>query len=194
MLSTNSLCVRLANVIDVLAKFAETWKHEATLGFTHFQPAQLTTVGKRATLWAYDFILDLREMERRRDELPFRGADGTRSLFALRASRAADFGDLVPYYIDYAVATLTLLQAPRLCFVEKAEKDTAPAEPGLLAALRAQRLGYGHGIARAAIVVVIGVREHGGRPIRGRSRGFGFRHARTLPVLDTFYSCCTAII
>ena len=75
--SLDALCVSLAGVIDALAAFADTWKAEPTLGFTHFQPAQLTTVGKRATLWAYDFVLDLRELERRRDELPFRGAKGT---------------------------------------------------------------------------------------------------------------------
>jgi adenylosuccinate lyase len=73
----NQLCESLACVIDALAKFAFTWKDEPTLGFTHFQPAQLTTVGKRATLWLFDFVLDLQELERRRDELPFRGAKGT---------------------------------------------------------------------------------------------------------------------
>ena len=71
------LCVGLASVIDALARFAEQWKAEPTLGFTHFQPAQLTTVGKRAVLWCYDFVLDLQELERRRDELPFRGVKGT---------------------------------------------------------------------------------------------------------------------
>lgn len=75
--SLNQLCVSLANMIDSLAKFAFTWKDEPTLGFTHFQPAQLITVGKRATLWLFDFVLDLQELERRRDELPFRGAKGT---------------------------------------------------------------------------------------------------------------------
>lgn len=75
--SLDALCVRLASVIEALARFAETWKDEPTLGFTHLQPAQLTTVGKRAVLWAYDFVLDLRELERRRDEMPFRGAKGT---------------------------------------------------------------------------------------------------------------------
>lgn len=75
--SLDELCGRLANLIDALARFAETWRSEPTLGFTHFQPAQLTTVGKRATLWCYDFILDLKELERRRDEMPFRGAKGT---------------------------------------------------------------------------------------------------------------------
>ncbi|MDB5307876.1 MAG: adenylosuccinate lyase [Gemmataceae bacterium] len=71
------LCRTLAAVIDALATFANTWKDEPTLGFTHFQPAQLTTVGKRATLWLFDFVLDLGELERRRDELPFRGVKGT---------------------------------------------------------------------------------------------------------------------
>lgn len=75
--SLDQLCGGLANLIDALARFAETWRAEPTLGFTHFQPAQLTTVGKRATLWCYDFVLDLKELERRRDELPFRGAKGT---------------------------------------------------------------------------------------------------------------------
>jgi adenylosuccinate lyase len=75
--SLDELCGRLANLIDALARFAETWRAEPTLGFTHFQPAQLTTVGKRAVLWCYDFVLDLKELERRRDELPFRGAKGT---------------------------------------------------------------------------------------------------------------------
>src|SRR4029079_7409876 len=73
----NQLCESLACVIDALAKFAFAWKDEPTLGFTHFQPAQLTTVGKRATLWLFDFVRDLQELERRRDELPFRGAKGT---------------------------------------------------------------------------------------------------------------------
>jgi adenylosuccinate lyase len=75
--SLRQLCDTLAAAIDALAKFALTWKDEPTLGFTHFQPAQLTTVGKRACLWLYDLVLDLQELERRRDELPFRGAKGT---------------------------------------------------------------------------------------------------------------------
>lgn len=75
--SLDALCVSMANLIDALATFAATWKSEPALGFTHFQPAQLTTVGKRASLWLFDFITDLHELERRRDELPFRGAKGT---------------------------------------------------------------------------------------------------------------------
>jgi adenylosuccinate lyase len=75
--SLSQLCDTLAAVIDALARFAVTWKDEPTLGFTHFQPAQMTTVGKRAALWVYDLVLDLRELERRKDEMPFRGAKGT---------------------------------------------------------------------------------------------------------------------
>ncbi len=68
---------RLVGVIDALARFAARWRDLATLGFTHFQPAQLTTVGKRACLWCYDFVLDLHELEHRLDSLRFRGAKGT---------------------------------------------------------------------------------------------------------------------
>src|SRR5207302_9811160 len=68
---------RLVGVIDALAGFAARWRDLATLGFTHFQPAQLTTVGKRACLWCYDFLLDLHEVEHRLATLRFRGAKGT---------------------------------------------------------------------------------------------------------------------
>jgi adenylosuccinate lyase len=71
------LRARLVGVIDALARFAERWRTTPTLGFTHFQPAQLTTVGKRATLWCYDLVLDLEELERRIASLRFRGAKGT---------------------------------------------------------------------------------------------------------------------
>src|SRR5579871_4290195 len=68
---------RLVGVIDALARFAARWRDLATLGFTHFQPAQLTTVGKRACLWCYDFVLDLHELEHRLETLRFRGVKGT---------------------------------------------------------------------------------------------------------------------
>jgi adenylosuccinate lyase len=68
---------RLIGVIDTLARFAARWRDLATLGFTHFQPAQLTTVGKRACLWCYDFVLDLHELEHRLETLRFRGVKGT---------------------------------------------------------------------------------------------------------------------
>jgi len=68
---------KLAAVINLLAKFAKEHRELATLGFTHFQPAQLTTVGKRATLWCYEFAMDLQEVQHRLDTLPFRGVKGT---------------------------------------------------------------------------------------------------------------------
>lgn len=68
---------RLVGVIDALASFAARWCDLPALGYTHFQPAQLTTVGKRACLWCYDFVLDLREIEHRLSTLAFRGAKGT---------------------------------------------------------------------------------------------------------------------
>lgn len=68
---------KLAAVIDLLGKFAKKQKKQVTLGFTHYQPAQLTTVGKRATLWCYEFAMDLEEMEHRLETLPFRGVKGT---------------------------------------------------------------------------------------------------------------------
>src|SRR5215203_1299887 len=71
------LASRLANVIDALGAFAEKWKDLPTLGYTHFQPAQLTTVGKRATLWAQDLAIDLEEVEHRIATMRFRGVKGT---------------------------------------------------------------------------------------------------------------------
>ncbi len=68
---------RLAAVIDRLATFAERHRTLACLGFTHFQPAQPTTVGKRACLWAYDLVLDLSEVERRITDFKARGVKGT---------------------------------------------------------------------------------------------------------------------
>ena len=63
--------------IDALADFASKHKALPCLGYTHFQPAQLVTVGKRATLWCYELILDLVEIERRISELKFLGVKGT---------------------------------------------------------------------------------------------------------------------
>ena len=68
---------KLVNVMDGLAKFSNEYKDLPTLGFTHFQAAQLTTVGKRATLWLQSLILDLEELEFRQDTLRFRGVKGT---------------------------------------------------------------------------------------------------------------------
>lgn len=68
---------KLANLIDLLGTFAKRHRKVPTLGFTHYQPAQLTTVGKRATLWAHDFVLDLAEVEHQLGQLKFRGVKGT---------------------------------------------------------------------------------------------------------------------
>ena len=68
---------KLVNVMNNLSKFALENKDVATLGFTHFQAAQLTTVGKRATLWLQSLLLDLEELEFRENTLRFRGVKGT---------------------------------------------------------------------------------------------------------------------
>lgn len=68
---------KVAAVVNLLAKFAKKHRDLPTLGFTHYQPAQLTTVGKRATLWCYEFAMDLQEIEHRLETLPFRGVKGT---------------------------------------------------------------------------------------------------------------------
>jgi adenylosuccinate lyase len=71
------LAAKTANVIDLLGRFADRYRALPTLGYTHFQAAQPTTVGKRATLWAQDFALALAEIEHRLDSLRFRGVKGT---------------------------------------------------------------------------------------------------------------------
>ncbi|MGQ0637599.1 MAG: adenylosuccinate lyase [Planctomycetaceae bacterium] len=68
---------RLVNVIDQLARFATRHRDLPCLAYTHLQPAQPTTVGKRATLWCYDLTLDLEEINHRLERLRFRGAKGT---------------------------------------------------------------------------------------------------------------------
>jgi len=68
---------KLAILINQLGKFAKKYRALPTLGFTHYQPAQLTTVGKRAILWCNDFVTDLNEIKYRVQNLPFRGAKGT---------------------------------------------------------------------------------------------------------------------
>jgi len=68
---------RALDVLRSLTGFAEKWRDQPTLGYTHLQPAQLTTVGKRATLWMQDLVLDIADIDYRRRTLPFRGVKGT---------------------------------------------------------------------------------------------------------------------
>ena len=68
---------RVLAVIAALAAFADKWADEPTLGMTHFQPAQPTTVGKRACMWLQDFLLDFERLRFERDRLKMRGVKGT---------------------------------------------------------------------------------------------------------------------
>ena len=68
---------RIVRVLRALAAFAREWRDEPTLGYTHLQPAQPTTVGKRATLWMQDLVLDIGDLDHRIATLPFRGVKGT---------------------------------------------------------------------------------------------------------------------
>ncbi len=80
ILMKEGLCLirdKLVRVIDALASFADKYKSLPTLGFTHFQPAQLVTVGKRATLWLNELLMDLDEVEYRLRTLFFLGSKGT---------------------------------------------------------------------------------------------------------------------
>ncbi len=71
------LRTRLVALLKVMADFAKKYHDLPALGYTHFQPAQLTTVGKRAALWIYDFILDFEDLENRITNLKLRGVKGT---------------------------------------------------------------------------------------------------------------------
>ena len=68
---------KILRVLGALAAFAREWRAEPTLGSTHLQPAQPTTVGKRATLWMQDLVLDLIDLDHRIETLPARGVKGT---------------------------------------------------------------------------------------------------------------------
>ena len=68
---------KLLNVLNELAKFADTYKAQPTLAFTHFQPAQPTTVGKRATLWMMELFMDLEDLDYLLDSLRILGSKGT---------------------------------------------------------------------------------------------------------------------
>lgn len=106
--SLQMLRARLVGVIDQLARFAREYRDLPCLGFTHLQPAQPTTVGKRATLWIYDLVLDLEELEHRIETIRFRGAKGT-------TGTQATFLEL--FHGDHAkVVELDLLVARKMGF------------------------------------------------------------------------------
>lgn len=71
------LRARALTVLRALAAFARRWRAEPTLGYTHLQAAQLVTVGKRATLWMQDLVLDIDDLDVRLHRLPMRGVKGT---------------------------------------------------------------------------------------------------------------------
>ena len=68
---------KLVGVLRNLAEFADRYKDLPALGYTHLQPAQLTTVGKRATLWMNEILMDVEEIEHRIDTLRLLGSKGT---------------------------------------------------------------------------------------------------------------------
>lgn len=99
---------RVLEILRALSVFAEKWAAEPTLGYTHLQPAQLTTIGKRATIWMQDFVLDLQELEHRRTSLPFRGVKGTTGtqatfleLFSGDHAKVRKLNDLVTSKMDF---------------------------------------------------------------------------------------------
>jgi adenylosuccinate lyase len=68
---------KMVKLLDTMKTFALKYKDMPALGFTHYQPAQLTTVGKRCSLWIQDFVLDFHEIDRLINSLPMRGVKGT---------------------------------------------------------------------------------------------------------------------
>ena len=100
---------RIIRVLRELAVFATRWRAEPTLGYTHLQPAQLTTIGKRATLWMQDLVLDYRDVEYRRKTMPFRGVKGTTGtqasfleIFEGDHARVRELDRLVTSKMDFA--------------------------------------------------------------------------------------------
>jgi len=68
---------KIVKLLSIMKGFAAKYRDMPTLGFTHYQPAQLTTVGKRCTLWMQDLVLDYHEVSRLAEDLPMRGVKGT---------------------------------------------------------------------------------------------------------------------
>jgi adenylosuccinate lyase len=100
---------RVVNLMAKLRDFAWRWRATPTLAFTHFQPAQLTTVGKRATLWLHDLLLDYRDLDFRASQLALlgvKGATGTQasflSLFGGDAAKVNRLEQLVAQKLGFA--------------------------------------------------------------------------------------------
>lgn len=68
---------KLATIVDKLCAFAIEYKDMPTLGYTHYQPAQLITVGRRTAQWVQDLVMDITDISRVRADLLYRGAQGT---------------------------------------------------------------------------------------------------------------------
>lgn len=99
---------KLINILDKLSSFAMEYKDMPTLGFTHFQPAQLTTVGKRASLWIEDLLMDLEDVDHQLSKRLLRGAKGTTgtqatylSLFNGDHSKVKELDSLVAKKMGY---------------------------------------------------------------------------------------------
>ena len=102
---------KLLDILRSLRAFAAEWRAEPALAYTHLQPAQLTTVGKRATLWMQDIVLDLADIDYRIASLPFRGVKGTTgtqasflALFDGDHDRVRRLDDLVTAKMDFVRA------------------------------------------------------------------------------------------
>ena len=83
---------KIVNVINNLSQFAKKYSDLPTLGFTHYQPAQLTTVGKRATLWMQDLLMDLEQIKNIIKDFRLRGAKARR----VRAPASYRFLTVIP--------------------------------------------------------------------------------------------------
>ena len=102
----DAIAAKTAATIGALGDFAATWRALPTLGFTHYQPAQPVTVGKRATLWAQDLWLALEQLEHCRDTLRFRGirgATGTQASFMSLFDNDADKVDELDRFVTQAM-------------------------------------------------------------------------------------------
>ena len=100
---------KLAGVIDLLAKFADAYKDLPTLAYTHYQPAQPTTVGKRATLWINEFMMDLDDLEYVSSTLKLLGCKGTTGTQASFRELFGGDDDKIDQ-IDPKIADIRLLQ------------------------------------------------------------------------------------